>query len=160
MPEIRIFAIHWQITMFLSFSLLLIFTCALHTYERHVPSTGIGVTPLSLQQSYSHWCHVWNSWNALVSSEIKISLHRYDFQQHGATWTRYSSQLNSSPLIHPVLRCSIHQTSSLSPSYSLSLVSSLFSLDPHLVWNQIKLDRDTQLCRCAFIPLQLCPKTK
>ena len=148
---------NWQITMFLNFSLLLIVTCA---YERHVPSTGNVVTPLSLQQSYSHWCHVWNSWKPLVSSENKISLHRYDFQQHGATWTRYSSQLNSSPLIHPVLRCSIHQTSSLSPSSSLSLVSSLFSLDPHLVWNQIKLDRDTQLSRYVFLPLPECPKTK
>ena len=69
-------------------------------------------------------------------------------------------KLNSSPLILPVWRCSIHQTFSLSPSSSLSLVSSLFSLDPHLVWNQIKLDRDTQLCRYVFIPLQVCPKTK
>ena len=69
-------------------------------------------------------------------------------------------KLNSSPLILPVWRCSIHQTSSLSPSSSLSLVSSLFSLDPHLVWNLVKLDRDTQLCRYVFLPLQVCPKTK
>ena len=143
--------------MFLSFSLLLIFTCG---YERHVPSTGNVVTPLSLQQSYSHLCHLWISCKPFLSSEIKMFLHRYDFQQHGATWTRYSPQIELYPLILPVWRCSIHQTSSLSPFSSLSLVSSLFSLDPHLVWNQIKLDRDTQLCRYVFPPLQLCPKTK
>ena len=73
-------------------------------YERHVPSTGNVVTPLSLQRSYSHWCHVWNSWKPLFSSEIKMFLHRYDFQQHGATWTRYSSQIELIPPNPPCLK--------------------------------------------------------